>query len=101
MGPTNSGKTFEALRSLSRAGTGIYCSPLRLLALEISEKLTAQGTPCNLLTGQEVREVPGASHLACTIEMSLSSLDQNVRYEVAVIDEVQVIILFIYLFIFL
>ncbi len=35
MGPTNSGKTYEALTSLARAKNGIYCAPLRLLAWEV------------------------------------------------------------------
>ena len=39
MGPTNSGKTKNALESLKKAKTGIYCAPLRLLAWEITETL--------------------------------------------------------------
>jgi hypothetical protein len=35
MGPTNSGKTHEALQSLMKAKNGIYCAPLRLLAWEV------------------------------------------------------------------
>jgi ATP-dependent RNA helicase SUPV3L1/SUV3 len=35
MGPTNSGKTFEALTNLAKAKNGIYCAPLRLLAWEV------------------------------------------------------------------
>ena len=34
-GPTNSGKTFSALNDLETSETGIYCSPLRLLAWEV------------------------------------------------------------------
>ena len=34
-GPTNSGKTFAALKDLEEADTGIYCAPLRLLAWEV------------------------------------------------------------------
>ncbi len=37
VGPTNSGKTREALEILKKAKTGVYCAPLRLLAWEISE----------------------------------------------------------------
>jgi ATP-dependent RNA helicase SUPV3L1/SUV3 len=37
MGPTNSGKTYEALQSLMKAKNGIYCAPLRLLAWEVIE----------------------------------------------------------------
>jgi ATP-dependent RNA helicase SUPV3L1/SUV3 len=35
MGPTNSGKTKNALDALMTAKNGLYCAPLRLLALEI------------------------------------------------------------------
>lgn len=52
-GPTNSGKTYHALEKLMEANSGIYCGPLRLLAHEIYEKLTARGVVCSLLTGQQ------------------------------------------------
>ena len=34
-GPTNSGKTFSAIKDIENASSGIYCAPLRLLAWEI------------------------------------------------------------------
>ena len=34
-GPTNSGKTYNALQDFLAAPTGIYCAPLRLLANEV------------------------------------------------------------------
>ncbi|KAI0344979.1 P-loop containing nucleoside triphosphate hydrolase protein [Trametopsis cervina] len=39
VGPTNSGKTHNALRALAAAKRGIYAGPLRLLAYEIWERL--------------------------------------------------------------
>ncbi|KZT11157.1 P-loop containing nucleoside triphosphate hydrolase protein [Laetiporus sulphureus 93-53] len=39
VGPTNSGKTHNALRALAAAKSGIYAGPLRLLAHEIWERL--------------------------------------------------------------
>ncbi|KAF7441248.1 RNA helicase [Pleurotus ostreatus] len=39
VGPTNSGKTYNALRALAAARVGIYAGPLRLLAHEIWERL--------------------------------------------------------------
>ncbi|GLB35606.1 putative helicase superfamily c-terminal domain [Lyophyllum shimeji] len=39
VGPTNSGKTHNALRALAAAGSGVYAGPLRLLAHEIWERL--------------------------------------------------------------
>ena len=41
IGPTNSGKTYTALRALKRARTGVYVAPLRLLALEVYEQVTS------------------------------------------------------------
>lgn len=34
-GPTNSGKTHSATEKFRAASTGLYCSPLRLLATEV------------------------------------------------------------------
>ncbi|KAI0792625.1 P-loop containing nucleoside triphosphate hydrolase protein [Abortiporus biennis] len=39
VGPTNSGKTHNALQALAAAKTGVYAGPLRLLAHEIWERL--------------------------------------------------------------
>ncbi|MBN1313548.1 MAG: hypothetical protein JXB30_19235 [Anaerolineae bacterium] len=69
VGPTNSGKTFDALNRLAEVGTGWYLAPLRLLAFEIFDTLNARGVFCNLLTGEERKDVPGASITAATVEM--------------------------------
>ena len=37
-GPTNSGKTYQAIQRYLTAKTGVYCGPLKLLAHEIFEK---------------------------------------------------------------
>lgn len=92
VGPTNSGKTFHALRSVAAGETGAYCGPLRLLAWEVHEKLnegkiTGRPVPCELITGQERVMVPNARHRSSTIEM----VDMNRDVDVAVIDEVQMI----------
>lgn len=92
LGPTNSGKTHEAMEALARARTGVYLAPLRLLALENYERLVAverDGEPLkvNLVTGEERRLVEGATHTSSTVEM----LDTNTRVDVAVIDEIQML----------
>jgi len=69
IGPTNSGKTHDALNDLERAGSGWYLSPLRLLAYEVFETLNKRGVKCNLLTGEESIPVDGARITASTIEM--------------------------------
>ncbi|KAJ1700178.1 hypothetical protein LUZ63_008690 [Rhynchospora breviuscula] len=84
-GPTNSGKTYNALRRFAQAKSAVYCSPLRLLAMEVFDKLNSLGVYCSLHTGQEIKHLPFSNHLACTIEM----LSTDHLYEVAVIDEVQ------------
>lgn len=86
-GPTNSGKTHAALQAMRAAPAGVYCGPLRLLAMEVYDRLNGEGTYCDLVTGQERREVPGAAHVACTVEMS----DLHRRVDVAVVDEIQMI----------
>lgn len=87
VGPTNSGKTHHAMQALHAADQGIYLAPLRLLALEVMDRLNREGTPTTLLTGEEEIRVPGARHLASTIEM----LDPEQTIDVAVIDEVQML----------
>ena len=86
-GPTNSGKTYNALLAMKNARSGVYCGPLRLLAMEVYESCNVEGTFCSLITGQEQQEVPGARHTACTVEM----INLEKRVDVAVIDEIQLI----------
>ncbi len=87
LGPTNSGKTHDALEALKRADSGVYLAPLRLLAMEIRDRLVAQGIPCNLLTGEEHDRMEGARHTACTVEM----MNPEQEVDVAVVDEIQML----------
>ena len=87
IGPTNSGKTFHALEYLKNAAHGVYLGPLRLLALEVYEKMKEYGTPCTMLTGQECIEEPHSRVTASTIEM----LDIGDKFDIAVIDEAQMV----------
>ncbi|RBY83362.1 helicase-related protein [Blastococcus sp. TF02A-26] len=69
LGPTNSGKTYESLQALAAAGSGVYAAPLRQLAHEAYEKLSAvlpAGT-VGLSTGEEEIE-PFAPIVCCTVE---------------------------------
>lgn len=85
IGPTNSGKTFHALERLKLAHCGVYLGPLRLLALEVYEKMHDYGVPCTMLTGQECLSDDGSRITASTIEMA----DFSAEYDIAVIDEAQ------------
>ena len=87
IGPTNSGKTYHALERLKDASSGVYLGPLRLLALEVYERMKEYGTPCTMLTGQECIEESDSRITASTIEM----LDIDKEYEIAVVDEVQMV----------
>ncbi|MCM1266587.1 MAG: hypothetical protein NC302_01670 [Bacteroidales bacterium] len=85
IGPTNSGKTYEALQRLKQAYHGIYLGPLRLLALEVYDRMMAAGIPCNMITGEETIYTPGHFVQASTVEI----LDIREVYDIAVIDEAQ------------
>ena len=103
IGPTNSGKTYDAIQALKAAtqvqltldtvgregatGRGAYLGPLRLLALEMYDTLNEQGVPCELLTGEEYIYTEDARVTASTIELC----NFNRRYDVVVIDEAQLI----------
>jgi len=87
VGPTNSGKTYHALKRLEAAESGIYAGPLRLLAHEVYTRLQAKGKKCALITGEE-RRIPEDCEFimnSCTVEM----VPLNANVEVAVIDEIQ------------
>ena len=88
IGPTNSGKTFHALERLKSAKNGVYLGPLRLLALEVYEKMKEYGTPCTMLTGQERIIEDDSRVTSSTIEM----LDMDQLYDIGVIDEAQMIV---------
>jgi ATP-dependent RNA helicase SUPV3L1/SUV3 len=76
------------LKRLESAENGVYCGPLRLLAHEIFEKMNAKGIPCNLVTGEERREIHGQVRLvSSTVEMA----NMKKALDVAVIDEIQMI----------
>lgn len=83
LGPTNSGKTHDALRFLVESGRGVYAAPLRMLAQEAHRRLSAElGDAVGLVTGEE-RVNPDAPIVCCTAEMA------PMRGETLVLDEVQ------------
>src|SRR3954466_5680400 len=84
LGPTNSGKTHDALRFLIDTGRGVYAAPLRMLAQEAHRRLAAEigEDRVGLVTGEE-RVNERAPIICCTAEMA------PMRGEVLVLDEVQ------------
>lgn len=87
VGGTNTGKTYQSLNRLAQAQSGVYLAPLRLLALEVQESMLERGVNCSMLTGEEEDIRLGATHISSTVE----KLDLSRHYEVAVIDECQMI----------
>lgn len=91
-GPTNSGKTYSAMKRFLESKSGIYCGPLKLLAVEIFNRSNENNTPCDLVTGEERKlanpdGVTKSNHVSCTVEMA--QIHEPV--EVVVIDEIQMI----------
>ncbi|GMM34899.1 ATP-dependent RNA helicase [Saccharomycopsis crataegensis] len=93
VGPTNSGKTYNALKRLEEAESGYFAGPLRLLAREVFERFKEKNISCNLITGEEIiedtDEVTGnrAKKSCGTVEM-ISLIEE---YDVVVLDEIQMI----------
>lgn len=87
IGETNTGKTHQALERMKQVPSGIYLAPLRLLALEVYDKLNAEGVSCGLKTGEEEKDVLDATHLSCTVEM----FHERDFYDVMIIDEAQMV----------
>ncbi|QDS73134.1 hypothetical protein FKW77_001604 [Venturia effusa] len=95
IGPTNSGKTYHALKRLEQVQRGVYAGPLRLLAHEVYTRMNAAGKDCALVTGEEIRLPDGwndptsdaTKMISCTVEMMPLKSD----IEVAVIDEIQML----------
>ena len=87
VGPTNSGKTYDAIEDLKKHTPGTYLGPLRLLALEMFDRINDAGVPCSMLTGEESIPVEGARVVSSTIELC----DFYTRFKTAVIDEAQLI----------
>ncbi|HWH14451.1 MAG TPA: hypothetical protein VNT51_06875, partial [Miltoncostaeaceae bacterium] len=82
LGPTNSGKTHDALAFLAAEGAGTFAAPLRMLAQEAYERLCglAGAENVGLVTGEE-RVNENAPIIACTAEMA------PMRGQVLVLDE--------------
>ncbi|MBD5654075.1 MAG: RNA helicase [Candidatus Eremiobacteraeota bacterium] len=86
-GPTNSGKTHAAIELLREAESGLYLAPLRLLALEVHERMNDLGIATSLVTGEERIAQPGARHVSSTVEM----VDMTRDIDLAVVDEAQML----------
>jgi ATP-dependent RNA helicase SUPV3L1/SUV3 len=87
LGPTNTGKTHRAVEQLLRHRTGMMGFPLRLLAREIYDRVTARVGEASvaLITGEERRVPPGPRYFICTVE----SMPVSRPVDFLAVDEVQ------------
>ncbi|KAJ5107278.1 hypothetical protein N7456_003953 [Penicillium angulare] len=90
VGPTNSGKTYHALKRLEQSKNGFYAGPLRLLAQEVYHRFKDSGVPCSLVTGDEVR-IPEDGKVARIVSNTVEMVSVGQEFEVGVIDEIQMI----------
>jgi ATP-dependent RNA helicase SUPV3L1/SUV3 len=87
LGPTNTGKTHRAVERMLEYPSGMIGLPLRLLAREIYDRVTARvgEQAVALVTGEEKRIPPRPRYFVCTVESM--PLDRMVDF--VAIDEVQ------------
>ncbi|KAJ5160219.1 ATP-dependent RNA helicase DHX8 [Penicillium canariense] len=90
VGPTNSGKTYHALKRLEGCKSGFYAGPLRLLAQEVYHRFKDKGVPVSLVTGDDVK-VPERGETPRVISNTVEMVGLGREFDVGVIDEIQMI----------
>lgn len=87
LGPTNTGKTHQAIVRLLEHRTGMIGLPLRLLAREVYDRVSAQvgESAVALITGEEKRVPPRPRYWVCTVE----SMPTSQVVDFVAIDEIQ------------
>uniref|UniRef100_A0A914RSE1 ATP-dependent RNA helicase SUV3 DEXQ-box helicase domain-containing protein n=1 Tax=Parascaris equorum TaxID=6256 RepID=A0A914RSE1_PAREQ len=82
--PTNSGKTYEALKRFREAKSGVYCGPLKLLASEVFFRTNEQGVKCDMVTGEERRYAIDNHHPSAHLSSTVEMLSTQMHVDVAV-----------------
>ncbi len=87
LGPTNTGKTHDAIEKMLEFDSGIFGLPLRLLAREVYEKCVEKIgiNKVALITGEEKIIPNSASFFICTVE----SMPKDKTVDFVAIDEIQ------------
>ena len=87
LGPTNTGKTHDAIEKMLEFETGIFGLPLRLLAREVYEKCVKKigSDKVALITGEEKIIPNSADFFICTVE----SMPKDKIVDFVAIDEIQ------------
>jgi ATP-dependent RNA helicase SUPV3L1/SUV3 len=90
LGPTNTGKTHAAIERMLEHQTGMIGLPLRLLAREVYDRVSArvgEGAVA-LVTGEEKRIPPQPRYWVCTVEAMPGAMsDRKVAF--LAVDEIQ------------
>ena len=87
LGPTNTGKTHNAIERMLSYRTGVIGLPLRLLAREVYDKIVALRGPSvvALVTGEERIVPPRTQYWVCTVE----AMPEGMGADFVAIDEIQ------------
>ena len=87
LGPTNTGKTHDAIEKMLEFNSGIFGLPLRLLAREVYEKCIKKigADRVALITGEEKIIPNSADYFICTVE----SMPKDKIVDFVAIDEIQ------------
>ena len=92
LGPTNTGKTHHAVERLLGHGSGIIGLPLRLLAREVYDRISARvgEAAVALVTGEEKRVPARPRYWVCTVEaMPSSTAAIPGGVDLVAVDEIQ------------
>ncbi len=87
LGPTNTGKTHRAIERMLEHDSGMIGLPLRLLAREVYDRLTAKVGEARvaLMTGEEKRVPAHPAYWVCTVE----AMPTDHPVDFLAIDEIQ------------
>src|SRR3954471_12871674 len=87
LGPTNTGKTHRATERMLEHESGMMGLPLRLLAREVYDRVTARvgEGACALVTGEEKRIPDRPRYWICTVE----AMPRDREVDFVAVDEIQ------------
>jgi ATP-dependent RNA helicase SUPV3L1/SUV3 len=89
LGPTNTGKTHRAVERMLSHASGMIGLPLRLLAREVYDRITARigENAVALVTGEEKRVPRRPRYWVCTVE----SMPISLEVDFVAVDEIQLV----------
>ncbi len=87
LGPTNTGKTHRAVERMLEHDSGMIGLPLRLLAREVYDRVTARigESRVALVTGEEKRVPRRPDYWVCTVE----AMPVDIEVDFLAVDEIQ------------